>query len=420
MNQTQLPIDENGKIKLPDEILQQLGLNPGDAVTLSENHNGLTLSPPIDALNLIYLELTNKCNLHCRTCMRNDWSETEGFMQADTIDRLLADLGEVNPVPRVFLGGFGEPLFHPNVIEIIRRFKALGAQVDLISNGILLSEQVSRDLIEVGLDTLWISLDGATPENYADVRLGDHLPKIIQNLESLQRLHSERFGDSPWQGSPKLGIAFVAMKRNIHELPEVLKLGTRLGARQFIVTNVLAYTEELAGESLYTNTMRGSGQLLESSALPRVSLPRIDANPLTEAAIMETLNGEYLVNFSEQWLGQNTHTCPFLERRSLAVRWDGEVSPCLPLLHTHTTYLDGRRHTSHEYHIGNVRETRLASLLQDQEYTALRQRLENFHFSPCTYCNSCEMADNNLTDCMGSPHPACSTCLWAQGLIRCP
>ena len=51
---------------------------------------------------------------------------------------------------------------------------------------------------------------------------------------------------------PSLGIAFVAMKRNVADLPDVLRLGLKLGARQFSVSNVLPVTSELQGEMLYT------------------------------------------------------------------------------------------------------------------------------------------------------------------------
>jgi hypothetical protein len=51
---------------------------------------------------------------------------------------------------------------------------------------------------------------------------------------------------------------------------------------------------------------------------------------------------------------------------------------------------------------------------------ALRERLLAFDFAPCTVCNSCDMADENLEDCFGSTAPACGGCLWAQGFIQCP
>ena len=42
--------------------------------------------------------------------------------------------------------------------------KTLDAKVELITNGTLLTQGMSKELIAAGLDMLWISLDGATPE----------------------------------------------------------------------------------------------------------------------------------------------------------------------------------------------------------------------------------------------------------------
>ena len=43
----------------------------------------------------------------------------------------------------------------------------------------LLDEAARRELVRIGLDRLWVSIDGATPESYADVRLWDALPQVI-------------------------------------------------------------------------------------------------------------------------------------------------------------------------------------------------------------------------------------------------
>jgi MoaA/NifB/PqqE/SkfB family radical SAM enzyme len=50
--------------------------------------------------------------------------------------------------------------------------------------------------------------------------------------------------------TPQLGICFVAMKRNIRDLPEVAYLGRRLRARRFHVSNVLPHTAEMRQEVL--------------------------------------------------------------------------------------------------------------------------------------------------------------------------
>jgi MoaA/NifB/PqqE/SkfB family radical SAM enzyme len=115
-----------------------------------------------------------------------------------------------------------------------------------------------------------------------------------------------------------------------------------------------------------------------------------------------------------------TDTCPFVLRGSACIRWDGAVSPCLPLLHRHTSYLGRRLRTHHAYTVGSLRERGLLDLWTSPEYLALRRRLEEFDFSPCTACNSCELADDNQEDCFGNGAPTCGGCLWAQGFIRCP
>jgi MoaA/NifB/PqqE/SkfB family radical SAM enzyme len=121
-----------------------------------------------------------------------------------------------------------------------------------------------------------------------------------------------------------------------------------------------------------------------------------------------------------QMRGAGAKACPFVEKGSVSVRWDGAISPCLPLLHTHRSYLDFRPRTSHAFSVGNLNEQSLADAWCDPAYLDLRERLLAFDFAPCTVCNSCDMADENLEDCFGSPTPACGGCLWAQGFIRCP
>jgi len=70
--------------------------------------------------------------------------------------------------------------------------------------------------------------------------------------------------------------------------------------------------------------------------------------------------------------------------------------------------------------IGDIHEKNILDIWNDDIYKALRKRLQDFDFSPCAFCNSCEMANENLEDCFGNVQPTCGGCLWARGLIRCP
>jgi MoaA/NifB/PqqE/SkfB family radical SAM enzyme len=129
-----------------------------------------------------------------------------------------------------------------------------------------------------------------------------------------------------------------------------------------------------------------------------VEAPRIDLDKATSAVLNELMKGDHLLSLSGQDLDGNGDRCPFVERGSLAVRWDGKVSPCLPLLYTHSHYLGERLRTSHEYFAGDVREMDLLDIWNAPHYRSLRESLDVFDFSPCVSCNSCEMADANRED----------------------
>lgn len=412
--------DERGRLILPPEVAQHLGLSPGVKVTLEENENSLTITRPITSLKRVYVEVTNRCNLNCATCMRNVWQVEFGRMQLRTFERILTGIEAFSPKPEIFFGGYGEPLSNPDCLTMLGMAKTRGLRASLITNGTLLSEDISRQLIELGLDRLWVSLDGACPKSYADVRHGASLSEVIANLERLHALRQRRHGDSLWVGRPLLGIAFVAMQSNIEDLPALLELGERLGATYYAITNLLAHTAEQWGETLYQDRLYQGGGSRASDPRPRVDLTSMDGGYLVSEQTAPLFGGDYRLALAGASLPDRRDRCPFLERGALAVRWDGAVSPCLPLMYTHTYYLDDRKHTSYAYHTGNVDARPLFEIWAEEAYAALRQRLEAFNFSPCTYCNSCELANDNLEDCFANVHPSCGTCLWAQGLIRCP
>ena len=409
--QCYLTVGERGELIVPQAIAARYGLEPGSRVFVEEGRDGLLLRPPVTRLERVYLEPTNRCNLDCRTCVRRVWDEPAGFMGADTFARIAEGLEGFPGPPEVFFGGFGEPLFHPDITAMVRRVKKTGARAELISNGILLSEERARELVESGLDFLWVSLDGASPESYADVRLGDALSGIVENLYRL-RATRRRLGSR----TPQLGVAFVAMRRNLAELPRVAELAARLGATAFMVTNVYPYSAELKDEILYRNSMWAWG----AGNSPTVVLPRMDEKEETIRAIGGLLLQSGRLSVSGPQHARPADTCPFVERGSVSIRWDGQVSPCLPLLHAHTSYLGDTLRQVEPHSFGSVAERSLAEIWLDPAYVSLRQRLQEFDFSPCTVCNSCEMAEANREDCFGNLKPACGGCLWAQGFIQCP
>jgi MoaA/NifB/PqqE/SkfB family radical SAM enzyme len=407
-------VDEQGRLVLPTQLAEKFGIQPGAQLRIDENGNNLRLHRPVTQLTKVYIEPTNCCNLECRTCIRNVWDTELGRMSEATFESIFCNFQALSPRPTAFFGGLGEPLFHPRTVEWIARLKTLGVKVEMITNGTLLTQKKARQVIEAGLDVLWVSIDGATPESYADLRLGAELPQVIANLSYLRKIRPG--GHHP---QPQIGIAFVAMKRNIHELPEVLKIGKSLGAKLFMASNVIPYTEELQAERLYTRALMDIAYL-PSDWLPRLSLPKMDINEITGEAFFQALNSGCNVTFAGNNLGGANDVCNFIEGGSTSIGWQGDVSPCPALQHTHTSYLHGKPHLSRRHMIGNIADTELLELWNDPDYISYRTRIQRFAFAPCTYCGGCDLSEANEEDCFLTEFPACGGCLWAQGVIQCP
>ncbi|NJN94235.1 MAG: radical SAM protein [Anaerolineales bacterium] len=407
-------VDENGRLTIPAEIAAQYGLKPGAKVLFGQEESGVHLHRPVTHLAKLYIEPSGRCNLDCVTCMRNVWTAPNEIMAEATFDRIMAGLSEFSPPPLVFFGGIGEPLMHPRLPEMIARVKTLGSSVELITNGTLLTERLSHQLIEAGLDVLWVSLDGATPESYADVRLGASLPKVLENLKQFNRARPK--GHRP---IPEIGIAFVAMQRNIHDLPEVMRIGRQLRATRLSVSNVLPYTEEMCQERLYDKVLNNMS-FQPSPWGRKMSLPKMNPDGVLGEVLSQALNKGWNIKVAGSNLGSTNDTCPFIENGTMAIGWDGGASPCLPLLHSHISYWGTRHYFSHQYIIGNVAERSLRALWEAPDHQSYRHKVQGYEFAPCTFCGGCELAYENQEDCFGNEFPTCGNCLWSQGVIQCP
>ncbi|TVQ99641.1 MAG: radical SAM protein [Spirochaetaceae bacterium] len=405
-----LTVDRDGNLIVPKELAGRYGLTPGASVPVIAGEQTLFVQRPISHLNRIYVEPTNRCNFDCATCLRNAWHEDAGTMSEAIFERVLDTVRALDPPPEVFFGGFGEPTFHPRIVDMIAALHREGARTLIITNGSLLSTELSEQFVKAGLDEIWVSLDGASPESFADVRLGQELPQILDNMRELSRVKLSHNSTTP-----VIGVAFVAMKRNARDLPDVIKMAVARGAQKISVSNLIPYTKTHSDEYLYPATMsRFPGSPVT------VYLPRMEINDYTQQAMVDILRKNYQLSIAGIEVLTPSDRCQFISRGSTTVRWDGTVVPCPPLLHTHTGFLDRRPRTVHEHPVGSLNDASLMEIWNGETYADLRGRVQRFEFSPCTICNSCELPESNLEDCFGSAQPTCGGCLWAQGFIQCP
>jgi len=413
--EVEMEVGADGGVQLTAEAVRRLGLAPGTRLRLRQVTEGLLLQRADPPLARVYVEPTNACPLHCRTCVRSVWHEPEGLMSMATYGRLIAGLRDVPSLKQISFWGIGEPLLHPNLLEMVELAKELGVRTELITSALLLHEEKVLGLVEAGLDSLVISVDGTSEESQADVRPGADLRMVRKNVGRLMALRS-----ASGRPTPEIGLAFVAMRRNVSELAGLRRLAVSLGASTVTVTNVLPYTEELKDEILYGVSAGGPAATGHSEWWPAIMLPGMDARPEVLDPLLRLLGGWSLTN-PAQLRREGAHGyCRFVGQGSVAVSWDGEVSPCIALMHSYPCYVLGRPKQIRRYSLGNAGREDIALIWQRDEFVQFRDRVQRFDFSPCSACGGCTLAESNEEDCYGNPFPVCGDCLWAQGVIQCP
>ncbi len=177
----------------------------------------------------LIIEITSCCNLRCRMCPKTNGSvnTTENrVMKWETFERLTPILPYIESLD--LTGVWGEAFLHPELyIRMLKAIKALGSDVYTISNGTLLTDDLARQLVEADLNKLTISLDAATPETYAKIRPPGKFEDILAGLRSLNAWKKKLKS-----AQPRLDLAFVGMRTNIHEFPAAVRLASELGAYQ--------------------------------------------------------------------------------------------------------------------------------------------------------------------------------------------
>ena len=166
-------------------------------------------------------ELNVSCNLKCPMCT---WSATETFGQGKTswmdleFYKKLVQEGVENGLRAVNLNYVNEPLIRPDLYEFVKFARDVGVvEVMFNTNGLLLTDDMTVNLIDAGLTKLSISIDAFTPETYAIVRPGGDYNKLLEIIHRFLVIRAEKS-----ERMPLLKLTFLKMSTNIHELEPFL------------------------------------------------------------------------------------------------------------------------------------------------------------------------------------------------------
>ena len=173
-------------------------------------------------LQYLTFEVTNICNLNCGMCFKKGIDEVNYLhMSLDTFKKALNDS---NPTTGVTFVGLGEPLLNPDFYMMLFESKKRNLIVNFATNGTMLDKDWCKRLVDLKIDKVSVSFDGATKETYEKIRVGSNFEKVIDNIKTFVKIRNDSNSKYPF-----IRLDVVLMKQNIHELPALVKLAKELG-----------------------------------------------------------------------------------------------------------------------------------------------------------------------------------------------
>lgn len=173
----------------------------------------------------VQIEPVGQCNLRCRMCpiqFRRDGPPygPPAYMPFDAFTRLLDGFDGMS---ELHLQGLGEPMMHPRFFDMVAYAARRGITVTTSSNLTLLTETRAARCVTSGLARLHVSIDGATAGTYEAIRLRGRFDRVVRNVERIAAAR-RRLGAA----TPRLRLVMVLVRRNLPELPDVVRLARRL------------------------------------------------------------------------------------------------------------------------------------------------------------------------------------------------
>ncbi|MEK6744931.1 MAG: radical SAM protein [Nitrospirota bacterium] len=174
------------------------------------------------------LMVTYRCNYHCVMCdmplMAGEYSR-KGLREFST-ERFRQIIGEFASlgVPGIGFTG-GEPLLREDIYDLLAFTRDRGMIAHLNTNGWLLDDEAAKRIITIGVDSVNVSLDGATAATHDRIR--NRPGAFDRATDAVARLHYHRRKSG---AAVRIKTVAVLDTSNLDEVPEMVSLGKELGS----------------------------------------------------------------------------------------------------------------------------------------------------------------------------------------------
>ena len=183
----------------------------------------------------IEVEVTTTCNLKCQKCEHTFWNEKQENMSYEQFVHILKQFPKLKAIS---CSGIGHGFNNPDFPRMLKYLKSRQIFTQFFDPLLLVNEERAKLLVKLGVEKIWMSIDGATKKTYEKVQSGSNFEIAIKNAKRLIRLKKEmksRF--------PELAFHFIITRDNVNEMPMVIDLIHDITKEGKNILNLIQFTK---------------------------------------------------------------------------------------------------------------------------------------------------------------------------------
>lgn len=312
----------------------------------------------------VEIELLTKCNKRCILCEHTYWNEPNDEVSFDEWKEM------IDQFPRlrwINIAGEGDPFLCKDFMKKLRYLKDKKIMVWFDDSFDLLTKEIAEEIVDMGIDGIYVSFDASTKETYEKLKVGCNFERSINNIKLL--LDAKKKQNSP---IPEICFRYIVNTLNYNEAPGFIDLANSLGSRddygdgsKIHFIGVLAY-KEIAQYYLSEIPENIQQEMKEKADSYKNGLPVIFAH--SEVKKLPPI--EKCLAWME----------PYLMMK-------GEVMPCCVVM------MSNHRNFLREHSFGNILKQPFKEVWNSERYKRFRNTV-NDHKKPVpALCQGCRAYD---------------------------
>jgi len=307
------------------------------------------------------IEMTTICNKRCIICEYNYWKPEDQERRHLTFDEFKQMVDQFPKLSWVNLTGEGSAFLNPDYMDMLRYLKSKKVPIFLVDHLSDLSKETIKELVEMGIDGIYVSMDGATKKTYETIKVGCNFDNVLKNLKLFVKYKKEL--KTP---IPEICFRYVITTKNYHEMPDFIKLISNLGTRK----------DWGAGSRIeFTG-------LLSFKEIEHLNMPTIPEE-VTKKAIEEKKKHDVHVIFGHTEKHKNPSINDCMCWMEPYIMMGGYVLPCCQVL------MSNKRPSLRKHAFGNLSKDSMKKIWKSKRYRDFRASVNNPKAKVPLACQGC-------------------------------